>query len=69
MSGASQAAEKSDRAEAAAKGELILAAHVPTAEKRQRAETIMRECGATRVEAIRRTDAAVEGLDSAGWTG
>ena len=69
VSGASQASEQSDRAEAAAKGELILAAHIADPEKRARAETIMRECGATRVEAVRRTDAAVAGLDSSSWTG
>ncbi len=68
-SGASQASELSDRKAAAAVGELILAAHVADPEKRQRAETIMRECGATRVEAVRRTDASVDALDSSGWTG
>ena len=66
---ASAASERSDRQAAADVGQLILAAHVADPEKRQRAETIMRECGATRVEAVRRTDAAVDGLDSSGWTG
>lgn len=66
---ASTNSERSDREAAAQAGELILAAHVADPEKRQRAETIMRECGATRVEAVRRTDAAVEGMDSSSWTG
>ncbi len=66
---ASTASERSDREAAAQAGQLVLAAHIADPEKRQRAEAIMRECGATRVEAVRRTDAAVDGLDSSGWTG
>ena len=69
MSGASTSAEHEGREDAAQAGQLVLAVHIADAEKRQRAETIMRECGATRVEAIRRTDAAVAGIDSGGWTG
>ena len=66
---ASAASEHSDREAAAQAGQLVLSANVADPEKRRRAETIMRECGATRVEAVRRTDAAVDGLDSSGWTG
>ncbi len=69
VSGIAGSAEHAGREQAAQSGRLVLAAHIADAAKRARAETIMRECGATRVEAVQRTDAAVAGLDSSGWTG
>ena len=69
VSSAAKSAESEGRESAAQAGQLVLAVHIADAAKRQRAEMVMRECGATRVEAVRRTDAAVAGIDSGGWTG
>lgn len=68
-SGVAKSAEHNNRQEAAQVGQLVLSAHVADVEKLRRAETVMRECGATRVEAVRRIGAAVAGVDSGGWTG
>ena len=57
------------RNEAAAAGQLILAVHAPTPEKRETAERIMREAGATSVASVERDGAASAEIDSTGWTG
>ena len=66
---AANTAQSDTRDEAAAAGELILAVHAPTPEKRADAERIMRQAGATSAEPIRREGAAVTGIDSSSWTG
>lgn len=52
--------------QAAADGALVLTVRTPTEQKRERAETILRNLGAGRVAPTTRADA---GVDSAGWTG
>ena len=61
--------QEDTRNEAAAAGELILAVHAPTPEKRATAERIMREAGATSVASVERDGAATAEIDSTGWTG
>ncbi len=63
------AAQTDTRNTAAAAGELILAVHAPTPEKRADVERIMRAAGATSVEPVRRQGGAVTGIDSSSWTG
>ena len=63
------AAQTDTRDTAAAAGELILAVHATTAEKRATVERIMREAGASAVEPVRREGGAVSGIDSSSWTG
>ena len=64
-----------DRTDRAAAGELVLSVAAPDAAQQERATRIMREAGATQVEAVARTSgtmAAIEpqgGVDSTGWTG
>ena len=62
-------AQTDTRNEAAAVGQLILAVHAPTPEKRADAERIMRAAGATSAKPVRREGAAVTGIDSSSWTG
>ena len=66
------------REQAAAAGTLVLSVRIISAERQGRAEMAMREAGATRVEAVTRTNADVNsvaeipasaGVSSAGWTG
>ena len=54
------------RERAARDGTLVLAVRVTTAERQAKAETAMREAGATGIAAVERTTAAI---DPAGWTG
>lgn len=54
------------RERAARDGTLVLSVRVTSAERQAKAETVMREAGATRIAAVERTTAAI---DSAGWTG
>ena len=61
--------QEETRNEAAGRGELVLAVHAPTPEKRADAERIMREAGATSVESVKRDGGAVAGIDSSSWTG
>ncbi len=60
------AADHEDQKRAAADGRLVLAVRITAPDSRVRAEQAMRDAGATRVEAITRSTAAI---DSAGWTG
>ncbi len=58
----------------AAAGELVLAVRTITADKRDIAMRIMRDCGASRVGDVARTTAELgaaeqDGVDSTGWTG
>ena len=57
------------RDEAAAAGQLVLAVHAPTPEKRADAERIMREAGASTVGSVQRDSSPAAGVDSTGWTG
>ncbi len=66
---AAKTAQEDTRNEAAAKGELVLAVHAPSPEKRAEAERIMRECGATEVASVQRAGGAVAEISSASWTG
>ena len=66
---AADGAKTADQAAAAAAGRLVLAVAAPDAAQQAKAEQIMREAGATSVEAVSRTGGAVQGIDSAGWTG
>ena len=61
--------QEDTRNEAAAKGELVLAVHAPTPEKRADAERIMREAGATSVASVQREGATLGAIDSTSWTG
>ena len=63
------AAQTDTRNAAAAAGELVLAVHAGTPDKRATAERIMREAGASSVEPVRREGGAVTGIDSSSWTG
>ena len=65
---AAKESQEDQRDASAQAGELVLAVHAPTEEKRVNAERIMRASGATRVAAIERT-AEPAGIDSASWTG
>ena len=63
-------AQQEGRDQAAARGELVLAVRTTDTARRGRAEALLREAGASRVEAVDRSTAAVtSGIDSAGWTG
>lgn len=58
----------------AAAGELVLSVRTFTADKRDIAMRVLRDCGATRVGDVARTTAemapvADDGVDSTGWTG
>ena len=66
---AAKTSQEETRSDAAARGELVLAVHAPTPEKREHAERIMRECGATAVEGVRRNRGDLTAIDSTGWTG
>ncbi len=66
---AAKNSQEETRDEAAAAGELILAVHAPTADKRATAERIMKEAGAISVASVARDGAAVAAIDSTGWTG
>ena len=69
-SSAADSAQHEAREQAAARGELVLAVRTTDAERRSRAEALLREAGAVRVEPVTRTTAAVtSGIDAAGWTG
>lgn len=72
-SGAGVAADQEQVAERnrrGAAGTLVLAVHVDDQTEAERATTIMRDSGATRAEAITRSDQAVTaGVNSASWTG
>jgi hypothetical protein len=57
------------RAEAAAAGTLVLSVAAPDAAQQTLAEQIMRDAGATKVAAVERTNSAITGIDSTGWTG
>jgi hypothetical protein len=60
--------QEESRDEAALAGELVLAVHAPTAEKKAEAKQIMRDAGATLVGTVDRLDAS-GAIDSTGWTG
>ncbi len=63
-------AQQQGRDEAARRGELVLAVRTTDADRRGRAEALLRAAGATRIAAVDRTDADVtSGIDSAAWTG
>lgn len=72
-SGAGAAADHAqveERNRRGAAGTLVLAVHVDDQAQAARAETIMRECGATRTQAITRSDQALTaGVSAASWTG
>jgi hypothetical protein len=63
------AVQTEDRAQAAEAGTLVLSVAAPNAAKQSLAEQIMRDAGATKVAAVERTNGAMTGIDSAGWTG
>lgn len=70
VSAAADTGQHEAREQAAARGELVLSVRTPDAERRRRAEALLREAGATRVEPVTRTTAAVtSGIDATGWTG
>ena len=66
---AAKNSQEDTRNEAAEAGQLVLAVHAPTPEKRADAERIMKEAGATSVESVQRTGGAIGAIDSTGWTG
>ncbi len=66
---AAKHAQEETRNDAAAAGQLVLAVHAPTPEKRADAERIMREAGATSVESVQRDGGTLGGIDSSSWTG
>ena len=67
---ASDTVQRDGRAEAAAAGELVLAVRLKDSTQLQRVEQVLRECGATRVEAVTRGEGTMEpGVNSASWTG
>ncbi len=67
---AADSAQHEERDDAARRGELVLSVRTTDAERRSRAETVLRAAGATRVEPVDRTTADVtSGIDSASWTG
>ncbi len=66
---AAKNAQSNTRDQAAAAGELVLAVHADTPSKQAAAERIMREAGASSVEAVRRESGAVTGINSSSWTG
>ncbi len=67
---AAESAQHDDREAAAQRGELVLAVRATTDERRSRAEDLLRQAGATRVEVVNRTSADVgSGVDSSAWTG
>lgn len=69
-SSAADSAQHQDREQAAARGELVLAVRTPDAERRSRAEALLREAGALRVEPVTRTTASVtSGINASSWTG
>lgn len=63
---AADRAQHDEREQAARDGRLVLSVHAADPARRQQAEALMREAGATRVEAVRRTGS---GVSSASWTG
>ncbi len=72
--GANSAADRlqhEGREASAARGELVLAVRTPDAARQARAEQVLHQAGATRIEAVTRTTAAIDsgGVDSAAWTG
>ncbi len=66
---AAKHAQEETRSEAAAAGQLVLAVHAPTPEKRADAERIMREAGATSVGSVQRDGGTIGAIDSTSWTG
>jgi hypothetical protein len=69
-SAASDTAQHEAREQAAARDELVLSVRTPDLERRRRAEAVLREAGAIRVEPVTRTTADVaSGIDSSSWTG
>jgi hypothetical protein len=58
-----------ERNEAAALGRLVLAVHAPNLAKREIAERLLKEAGATSVASVKREAGELSGIDSAGWTG
>lgn len=67
---AAKQADEQGRAEAARRGELVLAVRTPDDSARNRAESVLREAGATRIAAVTRENAAVPNVvDATGWTG
>ncbi|WP_158743729.1 hypothetical protein [Acidisphaera sp. L21] len=66
---AAKVTQEEGRDEAAAAGELVLAVHAATPEKRADAERIMQASGASKVASVSRVAAAAPGMDSSAWTG
>ena len=66
---AAGAVQAETRNQAALAGELVLAVHAPTPEKRTMAERIMKEEGATTTEGVTRSSGSMSGIDSSSWTG
>ena len=67
---AAKTSQEETRDEAASAGQLVLAVHAPSPEKRATAERIMKEAGATSVASVQRDNGAVgAAVDSTGWTG
>ena len=66
---AAKQANEDTRDRSAAAGQLVLAVHAPTPDKRDSAERIMREAGATTVASVQRDGSNVGTINSAGWTG
>ena len=66
---AAKTSQEETRADAASAGQLVLAVHAPTAEKRATAERIMKEAGATSVAAVQRDGGDIGAINSTGWTG